>query len=116
MTSKFKDLNSLKFPEVKDLLERICKVLNFKFVHTYCYSPVKKDWLLVGDDGEIIFLDVTGKKFAQDRFQTAKALLEGILNTKIFKLRSIKSYDEKIIQNPFYLLDLSRLNVMLDLI
>lgn len=105
-------LDSLKFPEVKKLLERICKILGFKLIHScfLYYSQVKKFWRLCGEDDEIIFLDVTIEDPTHDKSQTAKALLKRILNS-----RSFKTLEGKTIQNPFYNLDFTALKLKLDL-
>ena len=58
-------------------------------------------WLLDVDDDTVVFLD----GYNRDEFQTAKDLLKGILSSRIFKLRSLKTYDDKTIQNPSYNLD-----------
>ena len=108
---KPKNLDSLKFFEVKSLLNRIAKSLGFKLFHCPLYSR-RSYWLLAVDDDVVVFLDGMNR----DEFQTAKALLAGILNSRIFKLRSVKSYDEKLIQNPFYNLDLLALQIKLDLL
>ena len=105
--------DSLKFPEVKKLLERICKILGFKLIHSYFYyySQVKKFWRLCGENDEIIFLDIAIEDPAHDKSQTAKALLKRILNS-----RSFKTFEGKIIQNPFYNLDFTALKIKLDLL
>ena len=69
-------------------------------------------WLLDVDDDTVVFLD----GYNRDEFQTAKDFLKGILSSRIFKLRSLKTYDDKTIQNPFYNLDISALQIKLDLI
>lgn len=68
-------------------------------------------WLLEVDDDTVVFLDGHNR----NEFQTAKNLLRGILNSRIFKTRSIKLCDDKTIQNPFYNLDLPTLQIKLDL-
>lgn len=109
-SEKPKNLDSLKFFEIKHLLERIAKSLGFKLFHCPLYSR-ESYWLLAVDDDIVVFLEGCNR----DEFQTAKALLAGILNSRIFKLRSIKSYDEKLIQNPFYSLTIPELQLKLDL-
>lgn len=106
-----KDLDSLSFPKTKTLLERIAKSLGFKLSHHPHRTSRKKYWILLVDDGVIVFLD----ECSRYEFRTAKELLRGILNSRIFKTRSIK-YNDKTIQNPFYNLDLSALQIKLDLI
>jgi len=110
------DLDSLKFPEVKKLLSRICKSLGFKF---FCYQspPYQHYWCLAAinnndNDDIVVFLE------DHDRyeFQTAKDLLRGILNARTFKLRNVYSFEDSIIQNPFYSLDLSALQIKFDLL
>jgi hypothetical protein len=111
MSAKLKDLDSLKFPEVKDLLKRICKILGFRFIYSNLrFSP--PTWLLEVDDDTVVFLDGCNCY----EFQTAKELLRGILNSRTFKLRHIGSFEEQTIQNPFYSLDLSALKIKLDLL
>lgn len=110
---KPKNLDSLSFPEVKNLLERICKILGFRFIYSnICPQPT---WFLEvdNDDDTVVFLDGFNRG---DEFQTAKELLRGILNSRSFMLRSFKTFEEKIIQNPFYSLDLSALQIKLDLL
>lgn len=114
MTAKFevqdlKSLDSLSFPKTKIFLERICKSLGFKLFHNQHHTS-RKSWLLL-DDGMIVFLD----ECSRYEFRTAKNLLREILNSRIFKTRSIK-YNDKTIQNPFYNLDISALQIKLDLI
>lgn len=108
---KSKNLDSLKFSEIKRFLDKIAKSLGFKLFHCPLYSR-KSYWLLSVDDDTVVFLDGCNR----DEFQTAKELLRGILNSRIFKLRSVKSYDEKLLENPFYSLDLSALQIKLDLL
>ena len=111
MALRCKDLDSLKFSEVKTFLNRIAKSLGFKLFHCPLYSR-RRYWLLAVDDDIVVFLDGANR----DEFQTAKALLAGILKSRIFKLRSVKSYDEKLLENPFYSLDLPALQIKLDLL
>ena len=110
MTAKLEkdDLDSLSFSDIKRILERICKFLGFKLSHKPFYSKLM--WLLEVDD-TVVFLDGHNR----DEFQTAKNLLRGILSSRIFKLRSLKTYDDKTIQNPFYNLDFPELKIKLDL-
>lgn len=96
---KPKNLDSLKFPEIRRLLDKMAKSLGFRLSHCPLDSR-KSYWLLSVDD----------------EFQTAKDLLREILNSRIFKLRSLKSYDEKLLENPFYSLDLSTLQIKLDIL
>lgn len=111
---KSKDLDSLSFPKTKTLLERIAKFLGFKLSQNPHCTSRKKHWILLVDDGctAIVFLGGCQRY----EFQTAKELLRRILNSRIFKTRSIKPCDDKTIQNPFYNLDLSALQIKLDLI
>lgn len=107
---KSKDLDSLKFSETKKFLSRICKSLGFKlFRHQYFSSHY---WCLAVDSNIVVFLEAHDR----DEFQTAKELLKGILNARTFRLRNIHSFEDSIIQNPFYNLDLSALQIKLDLI
>ena len=109
---KPKNLDSLKFSEVKRLLERISKSLGFRLFHRpISLAPVDICWYLDVDDDTVVFLDGCNR----DEFQTAKALLAGILKSKIFKLRSVKSYDEKLLENPFYSLTILELQLKLDI-
>ena len=106
---KSKDLDSLKFSETKKFLSRICKSLGFKlFRHQYFSSHY---WCLAVDSNIVVFLEAHDR----DEFQTAKELLRGILSSRIFKLRSLKTYDDKIVPNPFFGLDISALKIKLDL-
>jgi len=107
---KPKNLDSLKFFEVRSLLNRIAKSLGFKLFHCPLYSR-RSYWLLAVDDDIVVFLDGCNR----DEFQTAKALLAGILKSRIFKLRSVKSYDEKLLENPFYSLTIPELQLKLDI-
>ena len=108
MTAKLEDnLDSLSSSEVKRLLERICKSLGFTL-----YNNLFIGWLLSVDDDTAVFLDDHNR----DKFSSIRGLLKGILNSRIFKLRSVKSWDEKLIQNPFYSLDLPALQIKLDLL
>lgn len=109
---KPKNLDSLKFSEIRRFLDKIAKSLGFRLFHCPLYSSRKSYWLLSVDDDTVVFLDGCNR----DEFQTAKELLRGILNSRIFKLRSVKSYDEKLLENPFYSLDLSALQIKLDLL
>ena len=106
------DLDSLSFPAVKSLLERMCKFLGFRLSHEPFYGYPA--WLLDVDDDMIVFLDGHNR----DEFSTIKDLLRGILNSRIFKLRAISTFDavDKIIPNPFYSLDLCALKIKLDLL
>ena len=106
------DLDSLSFPATKSLLERMCKFLGFKFSHEPFYGYPA--WLLYVDDDNIVFLDGHNR----DEFLTAKDLLRGILNSRIFKLRTLGTLDavDKTIPNPFYSLDLCTLKIKLDLL
>lgn len=110
---KSKDLDSLSFPKTKTLLERIVKSLGFKLSQNPHHTSRKKHWILLVDDGcsTIVFLG----RCRRYEFWTAKDFLRGILNSRIFKTRSIKLCDDKTIQNPFYNLDLSALQTKLDL-
>ena len=110
MTAKLEDLDSLNFPKVKRLLERIARSLGFKLSHKPFYT--QPTWLLDVDDDTVVFLDGHDR----DEFVTAKDLLRGILNSRIFKIRSISSFEERTIQNPFYSLDLPELKIKLDLL
>ena len=110
---KSKDLDSLSFPKTKTLLERIAKSLGFKLSHHPHCTSRKKHWILLVDDGCATIVFLGGRQ--RYEFQTAKELLRGILNSRIFKTRSIK-YNDKTIQNPFYNLDISALQIKLDLI
>ena len=107
---KPKSLDSLKFPETKKLLTRICKSLGFKLFRCQCC------WCLAvdsnNDDYIVVFLEDRGR----NRFQTAKELLRGILNARAFKLRSFYTFEDSVIQNPLYSLDLSALQIKLDLL
>lgn len=94
---KSKNLDSLKFPEIRRLLDKMAKSLGFRLSH--CPLDSRKSYWLLSVE-----------------FQTAKDLLREILNSRIFKLRSLKSYDEKLLENPFYSLDLSALQIKLDLL
>ena len=107
---KPKNLDSLKFFFFFCLLNRIAKSLGFKLFHCPLYSR-RRYWLLAVDDDIVVFLD----EMNRDEFQTAKALLAGILNSRIFKLRSVNTFDEKTIQNPFYSLAIPELQLKLDL-
>ena len=107
---KPKNLDSLKFPEIRRFLDKIAKSLGFRLFHCPLYSK-KSYWLLSVDDDTVVFLDGCNR----DEFQTAKALLAGILKSKIFKLRSVKSYDEKLLENPFYSLTIPELQLKLDI-
>lgn len=109
---KPKNLDSLKFSEIRRFLDKIAKSLGFRLFHCPLYLSRKNYWLLSIDDDTVVFLDGCNR----DEFQTAKELLRGILNSRIFKLRSVKSYDEKLLENPFYSLDLSALQIKLDLL
>lgn len=109
---KPKNLDSLKFSEIRRFLDKIAKSLGFRLFHCPLYLSRKSYWLLSVDDDTVVFLDGCNR----DEFQTAKELLRGILNSRIFKLRSVKSYDEKLLENPFYSLDLSALQIKLDLL
>lgn len=118
MTAKPKDqkpknLDSLSFLEVRTLLERICRFLGFRFIYSNIHH--KPTWFLEVDDDDdiVVFLDGFNRG---DEFQTAKDLLRGILNSRSFTLRSFKTFEEKTIQNPFYSLDLSALQIKLDLL
>lgn len=109
---KPKNLDSLRFPEVKNLLERICKILGFRFIYyNICSRPT---WFLEVDnnDDTVVFLEGCNR----DEFQTAKDLLRGILNARIFKIRHVGSFEERTIQNPFYRLSLPALQIKLDLL
>lgn len=112
MTAKLgkDDLDSLSFSDVKRLLERICKFLGFKLSRKPFYSMLT--WLLDVDDDTVVFLDGHNRY----EFQTAKELLRGILSSRIFKLRSLETYDDKIVPNPFFSLDISALKIKLDLL
>lgn len=97
---------------MKNLLERICKILGFRFIYSnICSQPT---WFLEVDDNDdtVVFLEGCNR----DEFQTAKDLLREILNARIFKLRHVGSFEERAIQNPFYSLDLSALQIKLDLL
>lgn len=109
---KPKNLDSLKFSEIRRFLDKIAKSLGFRLFHCPLYLSRKNYWLLSVDDDTVVFLDGCNR----DEFQTAKELLRGILNSRIFKLRSVKSYDEKLLENPFYSLDLLALQIKLDLL
>ena len=109
-SEKPKNLDSLKFSEIRHLLERIAKSLGFKLFHGHLFSR-RSYWLLAVDDDIVVFLEGANR----DEFKTAKELLKGILNSRIFKLRSIKSYDEKLLENPFYSLTILELQLKLDL-
>ena len=111
MTAKLEkdDLDSLSFSAIRRFLERICKFLGFKLSHEPFYYELI--WLLDVDDDTVVFLDGCNR----DKFQTAKELLRGILSSRIFKLRSLKTYDDKIVPNPFFGLDISALKIKLDL-
>lgn len=108
------DLDSLSFSATKRLLGKICKFLGFKLSHRPFYTNLT--WLLNVDYDTVVFLDGRNR----DEFLTAKDLLRGILNSKIFKLRTISVFnddnDNKIIPNPFYSLDLCTLKIKLDLL
>lgn len=108
---KPKSLDSLKFPETKKLLTRICKSLGFKlFRHQCC-------WFLAVDNNNDDYIVVFLEDHSRNRFQTAKELLRGILSSRIFiKIWSAKTYDDKTIQNPFYNLVFPALQIKLDLI
>ncbi len=122
MTAKFekeeeekpKNLDSLRFSETKKLLSRICKSLGFRLFRHQYFSPHQHYWCLAADndDGIVVFLEDHNR----DEFQTAKDLLRGILNARTFKLRNIYSFEDSIIQNPLYSLDLSALQIKLDLL
>lgn len=107
-------LDSLSFSATKGLLKRICKSLGFKLSHRPFYTNLT--WLLNVDYDTVVFLDGRNR----DEFLTAKDLLRGILNSRIFKLRTISVFnddnDDKIIPNPFYSLDLCTLKIKLDLL
>ena len=107
---KPKNLDSLKFSEIRRFLDKIAKSLGFRLFHCPLYSR-KSYWLLSVDDDTVVFLDGCNR----DEFQTAKALLAGILKSRIFKLRSVKSYDEKLLENPFYSLTIPELQLKLDI-
>lgn len=106
------DLDSLSFSAVKRLLERICKSLGFRLSHKPFYTNLT--WLLDVDYDTVVFLDGHDR----DEFRTAKDLLGGILNSRIFKFRTVSVFnnDDKIIPNPFYGLDLCTLKIKLDLL
>ena len=106
------NLDSLSFPAVKRLLERMCKSLGFRLSRKPFYT--QPAWLLDVDDDNVVFLDGHNR----DEFQTAKDLLRGILNSKIFMLRNISAFDvdDKTIPNPFCGLDISALKIKLDLL
>ena len=107
---KSKDLDSLSFPETKKLLTRICKSLGFKlFRHQCC-------WFLAVDNNNDDYIVVFLEDHSRNRFQTAKELLRGILNARAFKLRSFYTFEDSVIQNPLYSLDLSALQIKLDLL
>lgn len=110
---KPKNLDSLSFPEVRNLLERICRFLGFRFIYSNIYP--QPTWFLEVDDDDdtVVLLDGFNRG---DEFQTAKELLRGILNSRSFTLRSFKTFEEKTIQNPFYSLDLPALQIKLDLL
>lgn len=109
-SEKPKNLDSLKFFEVKSLLNRIAKSLGFKLFHCPFYSR-RSYWLLAVDDDIVVFLEDRNR----DEFQTAKDLLKGILNARTFMLRSVNTFDEKTIQNPFYSLTIPELQLKLDI-
>lgn len=106
------DLDSLSFSAVKRLLERICKSLGFKLSYKPFFTNLA--WLLNVDNDTVVFLDGHDR----DEYTTAKGLLRGILNSRIFKLRTVSTFnnDDKIIPNPFYSLDLYALKIKLDLL
>lgn len=112
LKKKPKNLDSLSFPEVKRLLERIAKSLGFKLFHRVLRYSRKSVWLFIVDNDIVVFLE--GNNGCE--FQPAKDLLRGILNSRIFKLRHVYSSEEKTIQNPFYSLDLIALLLKLDLL
>lgn len=115
MTAKPKNLDSLNFPETKKLLSRICKSLGFKLFQHHYFSPHQHYWCLAvdsNDDDIVVFLEDHNR----DEFRTAKDLLRGILNARTFKLRNVYSFEDSIIQNPLYSLDLSALQIKLDLL
>jgi len=117
MTAKSKDqkpknLDSLSFPEVKRLLERIAKSLGFKLFRRQLLYSRKSDWILIVDNDIVVFLEgINGCEF-----QPAKDLLRGIINSRTFKLRHVHSFKESIVQNPFYSLNLSALQIKLNLL
>ena len=77
------DIDSLGFSAAKRLLERICKSLGFRLYHNPFYTNLT--WLLDVDDNTVVFLDGHDR----DEFVTAKSLLRGICNSRIFRLRTI---------------------------
>ena len=114
MTAKLEDdLDSLNFSAIRRLLERICKSLGFRLFHQpLSFAPVYVCWHLDVDDDTVVFLDGHNR----DEFRTAKDLLRGILNSRIFKIRHVGSFEERTIQNPFYRLSLPALQIKLDLL
>ena len=116
MIAKIEDnLDSLSFSEVQSLLKRMCKFLGFRLFHRpISFAPLDICWYLDVDDDTIVFLEGRNR----DEFKTAKVLLKGILNSRIFKLRIISTFDgaDKIISNPFYSLNLCALKIKLDLL
>lgn len=106
------DLDSLSFSATKSLLERICKALGFKLSYKPFFTNLT--WLLDVDNDTVVFLDGHDR----DEYMTVKSLLRGILNSRIFKLRTVSTFnnDDKIIPNPFYSLDLYALKIKLDLL
>lgn len=106
------DLDSLSFSAVESLLKRTCKTLGFRLYHKPFYTNLT--WLLDVDNDTVVFLDGHDR----DEFITAKSLLRGILSSRIFKLRTVSTFnnDDKIIPNPFYSLDVSALKIKLDLL
>ena len=104
------DIDSLSFSKIKRLLEKVCKSLGFKLSHEPFYGP--PTWLLYVDNDVIVFLG----KYSRCEFQTAKDLLRGILAAKTFMLRTLSTYEDKTIPNPFCNLDLCALEIKLDLL
>lgn len=114
MTLRPKDLDSLNFPKTKKLLTKICKSLGFRLFRHHYFFLHQYYWHLTVDNNDdiVVFLEDHNR----DEFQTAKDLLRGILNARTFMLRHVHTFEESIIQNPFYSLDLSALQIKLDLL
>ena len=110
MTAKSENIDSLSFSVIERLLKKICKSLGFKFSHEPFYG--QPAWLLYVDNDVIVFLG----EHDRGEFETAKDLLKGILAVKTFMLRSLGTWEEKIISNPFCGLNLCELEIKLDLL
>ena len=107
-----KNLDSLKFSEVKSLLNRIAAVLNFKVI---CRNAIfDNDWRLAPTTNDSIDVYLDG---CYCMYSTAKNLLAGVLESRIFILRSTMPFhDDMVLENPFYSLTIPELCIKLDLL